>query len=151
MNFEQFEEVLERSESQQAPRCYPGDTRHFDLWRASELDIQRVERELNVILPGKYKEFMLKYGGGQFLFLDLLPVVSPDGRAEDLIEVNSGAFQGVGFLAVSPVGTGDWWGFFADSHVCREQVDFRRHEDGYSERAADDFLDFLVKNALRPD
>jgi hypothetical protein len=110
MNFEQFEEVLQSAVDQQAAQYYPPDFRLFDFHRAAESDIQRAEIELNVVLPKKYKEFMLRYGGGQFLFLDLLPVISPDGRSEDLIEVNQ-HFRELGFVAVSPVGTGDWWGF----------------------------------------
>ena len=150
MDFEEFQEALERVENQQAEQNHPEGVQVFDFWRATDSDIQRAESELGVALPTKYKEFMLRYGGGQFLFLDILPVVSPDGRSEDLIEVNQDGFREFGFIAVSPVGTGDWWGFSLDASICREQVEFRGHEDGGTERAADDFLEFLVKNGLQP-
>jgi hypothetical protein len=60
MNFEQFEEILQSTVDQQAAQCYPPDFRLFDFCRTIESDIRRAEIELNLVLPEKYKEFMLR-------------------------------------------------------------------------------------------
>jgi hypothetical protein len=56
--------------------------------------------------------------------------MSPDGRAEDLLSVNQGTMAPPDFVAVAPVGTGDWWGFASVNGVCDERVNFFDHEDG---------------------
>ena len=141
---------MESVKKEQAKSFCPEGMTPFDVHPSSESDIQRAESELNIVLPEKYKEYMLKHGGGQLLFLDVLPVVSLDGRMEDLIEANQADYREFGFVAVAPVGTGDYWGFSLDSNVCREEIYFRFHEDGITERVADDFLEFLAAIALRP-
>jgi hypothetical protein len=90
--------------------------RLFDSWVATDEDLDRAEAELNVRLPAKYREFMRHFGGGEFLFVDLLTVNRDESPA-------------AGFVAVAPVGTGDWWGFvYPDSS---------------------DFLEFMASKGLR--
>lgn len=147
MDFAEFDGLVSRTQaelSEEPPEGFAA----FDAWRSSEEDIARAEDELDVRLPSQYKEFMLRYGGGGFLFLDLLPIVAPDRRGEDLVSVNLGSLRESGFLAVAPVGTGDWWGFTLVGKECGEAVDFRFHEDGAIERQASGFLDFLVRYGL---
>lgn len=40
---------------------------------ATAEEIARVEREMAVALPDKYKAFMMRYGGGMFGFVELFP------------------------------------------------------------------------------
>ncbi|OKK18661.1 hypothetical protein AMK09_17155 [Streptomyces sp. CB02488] len=122
----------------------------FEFRSTSESEISDVEAALSVHFPKKYKEFMKRYGGGMFLFVDLLPVVDSE-EGDDLLKVNRGEFRGTGFVAVSPVGSGDWWGFSVTDGVCAENVDFWDHEDGRIQFASTDFLDFLAKEGLRAD
>jgi antitoxin YobK len=146
--FQDFEIALRRTQEEYSRRDLPEGFQLFDFWRATEADIQGVESQLNVRLPDRYKEFMRRYGGGQFLFLDLLPVLSPDGREDDLISVNQGSFLAAGFVGVAPVGTGDWWGFSVVEGVCGDAVDFLDHENGNVSASTDDFLDFLTSKGL---
>jgi hypothetical protein len=53
------------------------------------------------------------------------------------------------FVAVAPVGTGDWWGFRVQDGVCAEAVDFWFHDDDVFEPAGSDFLEFLVQQGLK--
>ena len=139
-----FREVRARREGmEQLP-----DVKLFDLWRATEEDLAGAETALGVSLPQKYKDFMLRYGGGQFLFLDLLPVVSPDGHAETLLEANRREVSGREFVVVAPVGTGDWWGFVSTGGACADQVSFLDHEDGSIQPEAEDFLEFVARHGL---
>ncbi|MFI6662809.1 SMI1/KNR4 family protein [Streptomyces sp. NPDC050523] len=149
MEFEEFEASLTAVRAARESRNLPEGFQLFDLRVASEADLQHVERELHVSLPGKYREFMLRHGGGQFLFLDLLPASSGDSYEEDLIRVNGGGLDSSRFIAVSPVGTGDWWGFSVVDGNCLDQVDFMDHEDGSISFAYPDFLEFLSRKGLQ--
>ncbi|MFE6611142.1 SMI1/KNR4 family protein [Amycolatopsis sp. NPDC057786] len=151
MEFDEFDALVLRTREGLPTQDYPEDFFPFESWRSSEEEIERVEHELDVRLPAQYKEFMMRHGGGGFLFVDLLPVVAPGPRKEDLVSVNRGSLREAGFLAVAPVGTGDWWGFTLTGNECGEAVDFRFHEDGLREREAPGFLDFLVRHGLRWD
>jgi antitoxin YobK len=144
LDFEEFDVLVEDARAVQAGRGLPGEIRFFDSWRASEADIERAESELTVRLPQKYKEFMRRYGGGMFLYVDLLPIVTPDGRTEDLLEVNGGEFDPAHFVAVAPVGTGDWWGFMVVNGIY-----MLFHDDGSATKFADDFLEFVARQGLR--
>ncbi|WP_123798577.1 SMI1/KNR4 family protein [Amycolatopsis keratiniphila] len=148
MEFGEFDALVLRTREGLRTQDYPEGFFPFDSWRSSEEEIERVEQELDVRLPGQYKEFMVRHGGGAFLFVDLLPVVAPGPRAEDLVSVNRDSLRETGFLAVAPVGTGDWWGFTLTGTECDEAVDLRSHDDGLREREAPGFLDFLVRHGL---
>lgn len=149
MEFDEFEDVLRDAQSAYAGDRVPPGLSLFDYIRASDTDINRVESELSVRLPRRYCEFMRNYGGGQFLFIDLLPVFSGGGQPEDLLAVNGDAPWRGRFVAVAPVGTGDWWGFPVSGGICVEHVDFLFHEDGSVEESDLDFLEFLSRRALR--
>jgi hypothetical protein len=125
-----------------------GEFRLFDEYRASQDDLARLEVALQTRLPAKYREFMRRYGGGQFCFVDLLPVVDPSGRGEDVAAVNRSESWSTGFVAIAPVGTGDYWGFVSRDGVCDDAVSFRFHEDGSLEVAASDFLEFAARFGL---
>jgi hypothetical protein len=149
VEFEEFEALLQDVRTAQAGRTLPEGFQLFDSWRASDADIEHVEDQLDIRLPEKYKTFMRRHGGGVFQFVELLPVVSPNDRSEDLIEVNRGQFRAVDFIAVSPVGTGDWWGFSVSEGVCGDAVNFWGHEDRRITGFAPDFLEFVARQGLR--
>jgi hypothetical protein len=149
MEFDEFEVLLHDAQAKYAGGRVPEGLRLFDSLRASDQDLDHVESGLAVSLPKKYREFMKRHGGGQFLFIDLLPAISKEGRRKDLLIVNSDASLRGKFVAVAPVGTGDWWGFSVADGKCKESVDFLFHEDGLIEEGRNDFLEFLSKQALR--
>ncbi|MFF2165527.1 SMI1/KNR4 family protein [Streptomyces sp. NPDC058175] len=146
MEFGEFEARLAGVRAEREGAGLPEGFQLFDFQRASGVDLDRAEGELRVRLPEKYKEFMRQYGGGEFLYLDVLPAVS-DGE-DDLLSINQGELRQSNFIAIAPVGTGDWWGFVVVDGVCSEQVEFLDHEDGQLHFAASDVLDFLVREGL---
>ncbi|MFF0761529.1 SMI1/KNR4 family protein [Streptomyces sp. NPDC003737] len=148
MEFKDFSAILERVRATRSGNI-PSDIQLLDSWLASDSEIRHAEDELGVRLPEKYKEFMQRIGGGQFIFIDLLPVVSPEGRHEDVVEVNQREPWANDFVAVSPVGTGDWWGFNAVGGICGDEVFIRIFEDGSREVEASDFLEFAARQGLR--
>ena len=115
---------------------------------ASGQELSEAEQRLGATLPSQYKTFMMHYGGGQFGSVDLLPVTPavPDG--EDVVSVSTREDPGGLFVAVAPVGTGDYWGFPVVNGQCAEQVCFRFHDAGDPELAGTDFLTFVANHGL---
>ncbi|MEW2427766.1 SMI1/KNR4 family protein [Micromonospora sp. NPDC047644] len=149
MEFEELEAQVESFRAGIAGRQYPPGFQLFDSMIATDAELAAVEAALGTQLPSKYKRFMQVFGGGVFSFVELLPVRSSDGSDEDLFSVNLGAYAVPDFVAVAPVGTGDWWGFVSEKGVCREQVDFLDHEDGTVHFQFSDFLQFVLVKGLR--
>lgn len=149
LEFKDFEAHLAAARAKRAGLSSPEGFEVFEGRAASEEDVLAAEDALHVQLPDDYKEFMKRHGGGMSLFLDLLPISGSDGQEEDLLKVNLRDFAGVDFVAVAPVGTGDWWGFSVIDGRCAEQVYFWDHEDGRVQFEADSFLGFLAREGLR--
>lgn len=146
MRFAEFDLLLEQALRRYAAQERDGDVAVFDHWRATEADLARVERRLGVRLPEQYRQFLLRYGAGRFLFVELLPADEGRRWVETLLAANE---PGSGFVAVAPVGTGDYWGFAVRDGVCEDAVSFRYQEDGAFEPAAADFLEFAATEGLR--
>lgn len=149
MEFEEFASEVADVVAGHSGREYVPEFKLFDSWTASTEDVSAAEIALGTRLPEKYRRFMQVFGGGVFSFVDLLPIGPVDGRAEDLLSVNQGEFAIPGFVAVAPVGTGDWWGFVSADGRCQEQVSLWFHEDGTMQIDADDFLEFVSARGLR--
>jgi hypothetical protein len=120
----------------------------FDSLTASSEEISQVEEALGVGLPDSYKEFLRVVGAGSFLFLDLLPAVRQGDVDEDLVSVNTGNFKIPDFVAVAPVGTGDWWGFPVVDGRCEDRVLFWDHETGELQAESNGFLEFVAAKGL---
>ncbi len=110
-------------------------------------EVADAEQQLGVTFPGKYKRFMMRYGGGQFGFVDLLSVVSRGQEGDDVTSVNNREFPERKFIAVSPVGTGDHWGFAVIDGRCQDEVWFTSTTLGTPPDAAD-FLEFVTRHGL---
>ena len=150
MNFQEFETRLEEVRASRAGAA--GEFALFESVIATSADLERVEAELRVSLPAVYKDFLRRLGGGSFLFLDLLPAVAPDDSDEDLLTVNTGEWKIPDFIAIAPVGTGDWWGFrVAHENRCSDAVYLWSHDDGELIPESADFLDFVAAKGLSKD
>ncbi|MCP3785211.1 SMI1/KNR4 family protein [Micromonospora sp. A3M-1-15] len=119
---------------------------------ASAQEIAEAERALGAALPAKYKAFMLRYGAGQFGFLDLLPIPAAGATRhdEDVVAVSQAEFPDGAFVAVAPVGTGDYWCFPVLEGRCRDEVLFHYHDGGAPTWEAPDFLEFVAAKGIRP-
>src|SRR5437868_1807430 len=113
VDFEEFdrlaEPLRERSEASTVSYGFP----LIEGRTASVTELASIEALLGVVLPTQYKAFMIRYGGGMFGFVDLLPLTEqPSGGGEEnVVSVNREWFPDGSFVAVAPVGTGDYWGF----------------------------------------
>ncbi|WP_078850206.1 SMI1/KNR4 family protein [Streptomyces sp. NRRL F-5126] len=145
VEYSEFEHLLESVRSD-----HPFWFENFEGWRSTEEQIAETEVILGVSLPAAYRRFMLTAGGGGFGFLDILPLNPQEGSVEDLESVNREQWWDADFVAFSPVGTGDLWGFLVDNGVCSDQVTFLDHETRDMVPEHQDFLEFLVSKALKP-
>jgi hypothetical protein len=91
---------------------------------------------------------MTRYGGGQFGSVDLLPITSATPGREDVVSASTREDPTGSFVAIAPVGTGDYWGFPLINGQCSDQVWFRFHDAGEPELTANDFLTFVATRAL---
>ncbi|MET9081132.1 SMI1/KNR4 family protein [Streptomyces sp. NPDC004237] len=146
MDFSEFAPHVDAAVARHQALGLPDEMSPFEHLLASDEDLDRAERELGVRLPEQYKEFMKRYGGGAFASLDLLPVTPRD--REDLLEVNETERFSVPFVAIAPVGTGDWWGFKVNEGACSTEVSFYFFEEGSLESESPDFLTFATKQGL---
>src|SRR6266540_630166 len=67
---------------------------------------------------------------------------------DDVVSVSKREDPAGSFVAVAPVGTGDYWGFPVINGRCSDQVWFRFHDAGAPELAANDFLTFVANRGL---
>jgi hypothetical protein len=145
MDYSEFERLLEQTRS-----THPIWFESFEGWRSNEEEVAEVEASLQIALPVSYKRFILNVGGGGFGFLDIFPLMRRPGSVEDFYSVNSQKWWIADFVAFSPVGTGDLWGFMTDDGICSEGVRFLDHETGEIVQENQDFLEFLTSKALAP-
>lgn len=112
MEFEEFDQHV-ASLRDRAARSGVAAVEDFALIEGlttSAQEIAEAERALGAVLPAKYKAFMVRYGAGQFGFVDLLPIAA-GGHDGDVVAVSQAEFPDGNFVAVAPVGTGDYWCF----------------------------------------
>jgi hypothetical protein len=149
MDFQQLHSRVSEVLARHQRLGLPEELVPIDCVRASEVEIVQAELALGVRLPERYREFMLRYGGGSFASLDIVPVAAMGGVERDLISVNTrDEMFAIPFIAVAPVGTGDWWGFEVLEGGCRDQVSFYSFEDRVARTKYRDFLEFVAIEGL---
>jgi antitoxin YobK len=150
MDFAEFDALAEVLRQKSAASQAEYDFALIDGCVATAGEIADIERRMGVVLPDKYKTFMIRYGGGAFGFVDLFPVVAePEEHDDDLWAVNSREFPDRSFVAVAPVGTGDCWGFPVTDGRCHDEIWFHFHDAGDAQLVAADFLEFVADHGLK--
>ncbi|MFF7770385.1 SMI1/KNR4 family protein [Streptomyces massasporeus] len=122
----------------------------FEGWVATDEDIALANTTLGTQLPDDYVWFMQNYGGGAFGFVEILPIVAPEPGIDDLLRTNQEGYTPSDFIAIAPVGTGDWWGFTTEGVRCSRSVHFAYHDAPDIEPQHPDFLEFVARTALNP-
>lgn len=143
MNFEEFNEIVDRTKSQH-PVWFglPSDS------PPTEKQIHAAEMELNAIFPEQYRSFLSTYGGGYFGFL---VIFSLDENSEwNLIRINAdNRHIRSYYLLVSENGVGDFFGFQVNNGKCEPVLSFFDHEtQAWCETEFLDLFQFIVKNGL---
>ncbi len=150
VDFAEFDRLVQPFRERSAVMKAKYGFAEIDAQTATVDEIAAAERELGLVLPAQYKTFMVRYGGGQFGTVELFPIGPATGPATDVASVNRDEFPDRSFVAVAPVGTGDFWGFLVADGRCGDAVWFHFHDGDDPELAAADFLEFVVARGLRP-
>ncbi len=117
-----------------------------------EREILEFEKMLEVKLPLAYKEFLMNYGAGYFLFTNVYSVVK-NSEWNILDEDNAP----VDFLCFSDNGCGDMYGFLVVDNVCTDEVYIIDHESFCTDSGSwefiktefNDMFEYLIVHGLR--
>ncbi|MFI6332825.1 SMI1/KNR4 family protein [Micromonospora chersina] len=154
MDFEEFDQQVQSLRARAARSGYEEieDFKVIEGLTASAENIAETERALGATLPPQYKTFMMRYGGGQFGFLDLLPIPTAASahHVDDVVSVSQAEFPDGSFVTVAPVGTGDYWCFPVLDGRCSDEVWFHYHDIDAPTLDAPDFLDFVARHGIQP-
>ncbi|WP_327030667.1 SMI1/KNR4 family protein [Micromonospora sp. NBC_01740] len=154
MDLEEFDQHVQSLRTRAARSGFEEieDFKVIEGLTASAEDITEAERALSATLPKQYKAFMMRYGGGQFGFLDLLPVPTAASahHVDDVVSISQAEFPDGSFVAVAPVGTGDYWCFPVLGGRCSDEVWFHYHDTDDPTLEAPDFLEFVARRGIRP-
>jgi len=148
VDFAEFDRLVEPLRARSAAMQASHGFALIDARSASAQELLEAEQRLGATLPSQYKTFMMHYGAGQFGSVDLLPITPVIPGREDVVSVSKREDPAGSFVAVAPVGTGDYWGFPVINGRCSDQVWFRFHDAGAPELAANDFLTFVANRGL---
>ncbi|MGV9806463.1 SMI1/KNR4 family protein [Micromonospora chersina] len=154
MDFEEFDRHVQSLRARAARSGFEEieDFKVIEGLTASAKEIAEAERVLSATLPVQYKAFMMRYGGGQFGFLDLfaIPSIGILQEVEDVVSVSRAEFPDGSFVAVAPVGTGDYWCFPVIDRRCGDEVWFHYHDVDEPTLEAPGFLEFVARLGIRP-
>ena len=118
-----------------------GNDSHLTLDQLAQL-----ERQKGIQFPSAYKDFLSRYGAGDF---GSLTVLSPDPKSEFPIWETTARLENreCGFLSVVEIDS-DYYGFLIEQGVCSN--DLWSVEFGYQIYYMEypDFFDFLARVAL---
>jgi hypothetical protein len=113
---------------------------------ASDVDLERVGRQVGVELPDNYAWFLREYGGGDFGFAT---VYSADEHS-DFYVVNRQPGAPDHTLAVSDNGAGDLYVFPVEDGVAADEILWLDHETGeLTHGEGGGFLSFVAWTGLR--
>lgn len=144
MNLGDFKTIVENFKMED-PFMYGEDS--FDAKPTDEF-YYNVEKELNVILPIEYKEFLFNYGGGIFANSRIF---SFDENSNYYLIRKNNEWKHLrnDFLIFSENGCGDFYGFKIIENYCSSKIWFYDHEiNSWKETKYNDLFEFLVEDSF---
>ncbi len=112
---------------------------------ATPEEIRQAESKLGVKLPKKYKEFVSRYGGGEF-GSSVVYSLHEDSRWFIIAKALQAAYLPGGFVPFSESFTGDFYGFRDKGGQLAERVWFWDHEtEEILDSGFPDILEYLVE------
>jgi hypothetical protein len=114
-----------------------------------ESEIAGVEKELGVLLPKAYKQFVKAYGGGDFAYINIF---SCDKDGEWYItskNKEASSYLPPDFVAISDDQVGGFYGYIIKNNKCEDRIYYWDHENNFfDKRAYNDIIDFIIKVGL---
>lgn len=108
--------------------------------------IGELERILQIILPEKYKRFIMDFGGGYFGYAN---IYSLDLRSDFyLLAHNTCPIKN--YLRIADNGCGDYYLMKLDNNKCLDRVFFYEHDTAnIRETGYEDILEYLIDVGLK--
>lgn len=140
MDFETFHEVIKRVKAKE-PLLF--ELEHDDI--PTMENIIHFQKQRQIILPEKYIQFLLSFGGGYFGYAN---IYSLDENSYFFISNHNPAIiRDLLFIADNECG--DYYAFRIHGKKCNEEIVFYDHEDNtIKDTNFSDVLEYLVKIGL---
>jgi hypothetical protein len=117
---------------------------------ASDRQIESLERLLGFSLEDSHREFLQKFGGGEFGF-GVLFSADPESEWYVYTQLKQSGLDASSFVPVSDNFAGDAYGFRVERGRCKKPVVVWDHEiGGIRETDFGDVYEFMDRYALRP-
>lgn len=114
--------------------------------KPSQTDIDTFEKENRIILPQKYKDYILDFGGGYFGFAN---IYSLDKNSDFyMLKHNNLPFDK--YVRIADNGCGDYYLLRIENGKCLENIFFYGHETGTDiQTEYSDVLEYLAAVGLK--
>jgi len=143
MTFDQFKLLIQRTEAQDPTLL----SSPFAEPPATEVKISEIQTLLGAQLPASFVHFLKIYGGGMFGYADILSLITSE--VDYIITSQPTDAKTLQFVAFSPNGSGDYYGFPIVGGSCEDRILFWDHEQNELDPTRYvDFFDFMAKVAL---
>lgn len=140
MDFETFNEVIKKAKAKE-PLLF--ELEH-DVVPTME-NIINLQKQYKIILPEKYIQFLLSFGGGYFGYTNIYSL--DEDSYFFIFNHNSAIIKDLLFIADNECG--DYYAFRIQGNKCREEIVFYDHEDNtIKDTNFSDVLEYLVKVGL---
>ena len=141
MEFVTFNEIIEKTKIE-APILF--GLEHDVI--PSEKDISKFEEQYKIQLTEKYKQFLLKYGGGLFGYANLYSL--DKGSSFYLLNYNDIPLMKILFIADN--GCGDYYALKVVETKCQDAILFYEHDTGIlCDTKFFDIFEYLVSVGLK--
>jgi hypothetical protein len=115
---------------------------------ASEDDIIYAQKELKIVFPIEYSQFVTRHGGGYFAFGIVYPLDCNSDFSILNINKRESTLRG-DYILFSENGSGDYYGFKITEGHCSSEVYFFDHENGeWKPTKYENLFSFLSEIAL---
>ena len=140
MNFETFWEAVEKAKTEK-PLLF--ELQHDNI--PTMKDVSAFQEQYQIILPDKYIQVLLNFGGGYFGYAN---IYSFDKDSYFFI-FNHNPVRVTDLLFIADNGCGDYYAFRMEGNKCSEEIVFYDHESKtVQDTDFSDVLEYLVKMGL---
>jgi len=140
MDFETFREAVKKAKTEK-PLLF--ELQHDNI--PTMEDVIAFQEQYQFILPDKYIQILLNFGGGYFGYAN---IYSLDKDSYFFI-FNHNPVRVADLLFISDNGCGDYYAFRMEGNKCREEIVFYDHESKtVQDTDFSDVLEYLVKMGL---
>ena len=142
MEFETFQEAV-REAKKETPLLFELDHDNIPTIQ----DVTAFQEQYQIILPEKYIQFLLDFGGGYFGYA----IIYSLDKNSDFFILNHNPARVENLLFMADNECGDYYAFRMESGKCSEEIVFFDHDSNTVQGAEfSDVFEYLIKMGLHP-